>query len=354
MERRAVADMRTVAYHRYMNNVQILLLFGGESTEHDVSIMSARNVFAAVDRSLFDVLLGYIGRDGKWYLLDKFDDYGTSNQKKMLPLLGEKSFRVGSHIIAPATILPILHGKNGEDGSVQALAQLLHIPIVGCDMTASALGMDKVAAKRIAAEVGIRVVPYRVYRRGDTPLEYSFLSTELGKELFVKPSRAGSSIGVHKVHNNGEFIAALDDALKMDSTVLIEKALDVRELEVAILGIPPHHEVSRVGEVSPGQEFYSYEDKYSQDSGSSVRIPALISDETEQKIRHQAKRLFAEIGGTGLSRVDFFLTSSDEVYFNEINTLPGFTDVSMYPKLWQDSGIDHSALITRLIAQSLL
>ena len=333
--------------------MQILLLFGGESSEHDVSVMSARNVYDAIDKDMFSVQLGYIDQQGGWWLLDRFDAYAQSLHTPLVPQLGSGTFLAGDTQIAPAALLPILHGKNGEDGSVQALGQLLHIPVVGCDMASSALGMDKVAAKRIAQQIGIEVAPYVVYRRGEELPSYDTIRAQLGDTLFVKPSRAGSSVGVSNVQSDEAFAAALQTALTVDSTVLIETALDVRELETAVLGVPPQHEVSRVGEILPGDEFYSYEDKYSQTSTASTQIPANIPGEVEARIREQAKRLFAELGGSGLSRIDFFLAGDGTVYFNEINTLPGFTSISMYPKLWQFEGVSYSDLITRLIESAL-
>lgn len=330
------------------------MLFGGESSEHAVSIMSARNVYEAIDTTKFEVLLGYIDELGRWFAAEKFDDYkNTDNLRPLSPQLGESSFQVGGVGLSPDVILPILHGKNGEDGSVQGLAQLLHIPIVGCDMTASAAGMDKIIAKRIAANIGVSVVPYHVYRRGEVAPEYSKLCAELSDTLFVKPSRAGSSVGVSKVRNEQELASALSLALESDDTVLIEQALDVRELEVAVLGKSSDCRVGVVGEILPGAEFYSYEDKYDSESNSSVQIPADISEADQNTIRTQAEMLYRELGCKGLSRIDFFLTLQGDVYFNEINTLPGFTNISMYPKLWQHEGLSYTALITRLIESTL-
>lgn len=334
---------------------QILLLFGGESTEHDVSIMSARNIYSALDSNAFDVQLGYIDRSGRWFALESFDEHTDAGElPRLLPLLGEGSFQVGGSVYSPSVILPALHGKNGEDGSVQGLAQLLHIPIVGCDMTSSAAGMDKVIAKRVASQVGIDIVPYIVHRRGDGAINYEQVRQELGDTLFVKPSRAGSSVGVSKVHDSRELQLAIEQAFEVDDTVLVERAMNVRELEIAALGNPPHHRLSRVGEVLPGKDFYSYDDKYDQASTSAVRIPAdTPSDVAHQKVQQHAGKLFAEIGASGLARIDFFLADDGTLYFNEINTLPGFTDISMYPKLWEDSGVSYQDLLSELIAHAL-
>ena len=332
---------------------KVLLLFGGESTEHEVSVMSARNVYEAIDHAIFDVSLGFITKQGAWYLLDTFEDFETA-AVQLVPLLGQQKFQVGAKTYEPAVILPILHGKNGEDGSVQALAQLLHIPIVGCDMTSSAIGMDKVATKRIASQLGLNIVPYQVYRQGTSMPTYEDIAHDLGTVIFVKPSRAGSSVGVHKVQSADELQSAIQDALRIDDTVLIEQSLPgVRELEVAALGVPPYDEMSRVGEVLPGEEFYSYDDKYSTDSESSIRVPADVPPETAAEIRRQAKLLFTEIGASGISRIDFFMTDDGSIYLNEINTLPGFTDISMYPRLWDIEGLNYTDLITQLIKQTI-
>lgn len=333
-----------------MTKLNVVLIFGGESTEHDVSILSAKNIYEAIDGEKFDTSLLYIDRQGRWVMCEKFDDYENPTKLQgVFPVLGESKLKIGDRELRPDVLFPVLHGKNGEDGSVQALAQLLHISLVGCDMTSSALGMDKVTAKRIAAEVGVPVVPYEIYRQGENMPDYEMLCQKLGDTMFVKPSRAGSSVGANKVHNFEEFTHALESALAVDTTVLIEKSLDVRELEVAVLGNPPMHRVSQVGEVVPGADFYSYEDKYDVASTSRIEIPAILEELTSSEVRRQAALLYGEFGCTGLSRVDFFFTPEGTVYFNEINTLPGFTDSSMYPRLWTESGLSYKRLLTELI-----
>lgn len=339
-----------------MNRTHVLMLFGGESSEHDVSISSARNVYAAIDNGKYDVSLCFISRDGKWWLLDEFDSQiDTTNAQRINPLLGSESFIVEpeGRIMKPDVMLPILHGKNGEDGSVQGLAQLLHIPIVGCDVTASALCMDKLASKEIVSGQSFAVAPYHVHRFSDGPADFNKLTMTLGCPMFVKPSRSGSSVGVSKVSTEQELDTALALALKHDKTVLIEQAISARELEVAVLGSPPSHRVSGVGEVIPGAEFYSYEDKYASDSRSSVKVPAEISEELSGRIQRMAEKIYVALGCSGLARIDFFLGDDGTVYFNEINTLPGFTNISMYPKLWRQSGVGYSQLIESLIEDAL-
>lgn len=339
-----------------MQRHTVLLLFGGESSEHDVSISSARNVYAAIDDTKFDVLLGYIDLEGKWWLLENLDgEINTHGESQLAPALGGKSFVTfpNNGVIKPDVILPILHGKNGEDGSVQGLAQLLHIPIVGCDMTASAICMDKVATKEILEMRGIAVAPYEIHRIDTVVPDFNHLSMRLGSPMFVKPSRAGSSVGVSKVYSEEELTRALEVAHEHDATVLIERGIAGRELEVAILGNPPTHQISEIGEIKPGGDFYSYEAKYAATSTSEIIIPAQLEDGQRTRIRNLAGEVYAVLGCRGFSRVDFFLADDGMIYVNEINTIPGFTNISMYPKLWREAGVSYSQLIERLIMFAL-
>ncbi len=335
-----------------MDRPTVLLLFGGESPEHDVSISSARNVYAAIDNAKFDLVLGYIDRQGKWWLLDKLeDDVSPHGAPQLAPVLGSGSFVTfpSSRIIKPDVIFPILHGKNGEDGSVQGLAQLLHIPVVGCDMTASSIVMDKVATKEILTANGIKVVPFVSHRAGDTNPDFNHLSMKLGSPMFVKPSRAGSSFGVTKVYSEDELERALTAAHKYDDVALIERGVSGRELEVSVLGNPPTHETSGVCEVKTPEGFYDYEAKYASTSTAEFMIPANLPDDVTEKVRAIAGKVYAALGCKGLARVDFFLVDDATIYVNELNTIPGFTNLSVYPKLWREAGLPYSKLIERLI-----
>ena len=337
-----------------MDHTRVLLLFGGESSEHDVSVSSATNVNNAIDHDKYEVLPCYIDREGRWWLLDSFSDYSNLDTAKEASFsLGRGIYTVTGGQIRVDVILPILHGKNGEDGSVQGLAQLLHIPIVGCDVVASSICMDKVATKEIVAMNNINVVPYLVHRMGEAPANFDDARQKLGVPLFIKPSRAGSSVGVSKVHDENEFSYALALAHSHDDTVLIEQAMTVREIEVAVMGTPPHHTTSTPGEVKPGAEFYSYDDKYAASSTSSISIPAELDEDMAHRISKTASDVYGMIGCSGLARVDFFLEGDDILYLNEVNTLPGFTDISMYPKLWQHDGINYDVLIDKLIGDAL-
>ena len=341
-----------------MQKPHVLLLFGGESSEHDVSIASARNVYAAISQDIFTVTLCYIDENGLWWLVEDVDGYQsiTSGTPQLSPILGTGLLRqtLSDRTIRPDVMLPILHGKNGEDGAIAALGQLLHIPVVGCDTTASAACMDKVITKEVAQVQGISVVPYHVHREGEPVPNYSDIAAELGVPLFVKPSRAGSSVGVSKVESEGAFYEALTEAHRHDKTVLIEQGLSARELEVAVLGNPPAHQASVVGEIVADGEFYSYDSKYSDESASAVIIPAEIDEAITESIRAQALQVYAALGCAGLARVDFFVEKdSGNIFLNEINTLPGFTNISMYPKLWQYSGTTYEQLVEALIRYAL-
>lgn len=335
-----------------MNRKTVLLIFGGESSEHDVSVSSARNVYAAIDDTKFTVLLGYIDRRGKWWLLDKFGmEVDTHGAPQLAAVVGTGSFITipENRVVKPDVILPILHGRNGEDGSVQGLAQLLHIPIVGCDTAASAICMDKIATKRILENCGIAVVPYQTYRKGTETPSFGRLVERLGSPLFVKPNRAGSSVGVNRVESQSELDHALEVALKEDDMILIEQGVAGRELEVAVLGNPPAHQASGVGEIKMENGFYDYDAKYDSGSRAQVVTHADIAPEKAAEIRDVALKAYEATGCQGLARIDFFLGDDGTVYVNEINTLPGFTNISMYPKLWREEGVSYGQLIERLI-----
>jgi D-alanine-D-alanine ligase len=335
-----------------MQRLTVLLLFGGESSEHDVSLSSARNVYAAIDDTKFDVQLGFIDRQGEWWLLDSFDsEVSGDDGVQLVPVLGQASLITipETMLIQPDVILPILHGKNGEDGSVQGLAQLLHIPIVGCDMTSSAICMDKLATKQILDANSLKIAPYEVHHTYDAKADFNYLSMRLGTPMFIKPARSGSSVGVSKVYSDDELTAAIDLAHRHDDVVLIERGIAGRELEVAVLGNPPHHLTSQVGEIKPGSDFYSYEAKYALDNKSQAILHADLPAEISDYVRRQAAKTYAILGCKGLARIDFFLDDNNTLYVNEVNTLPGFTNTSMYPKLFHEQGISYSELLSRLI-----
>lgn len=338
-----------------MARLTVLLLFGGESSEHDVSIMSARNVYAAMDGEKYDIRLCYIDQAGKWWLLDNWVENLTRHGgAQLLVAPGTGSFITipGNTVVHADVILPILHGRNGEDGTVQGLAELAHVPIVGCDVTASAVCMDKVLSKQVLVANGIKTARFVTYRKGLPLPEYTGTAEELGEVLFVKPSRSGSSVGVSKVHSEQEFKRAITSALEHDETVLIEEAIDGRELETAVLGNPPKHKVSGIGEIIVGTEFYDYADKYSDESKAQVLTNVELPESVAATIRETSHKVYEVLGCRGLARVDYILKGSTP-YVLEINTLPGFTNISMYPKLWRAAGMHYPELIDELIRNAL-
>lgn len=339
-----------------MTRKTILLVFGGESSEHDVSISSARNIYAALDGEKYDTLLGYIDRRGKWWLLDEWSDEPARHGRAQLlcaPGTGSLMVVPGNTVIHPDVVLPVLHGKNGEDGTIQGLLALSHIPFVGCDMTAGAVCMDKILTKQILEANGIKTVDFVVYRKGEKIPAYRDIAETLGTVMFVKPSRAGSSVGVTKVHDESEFTPAIEEALRHDDRVLIERAVTGREIETAVLGVPPCHQVAQaVGEIIPGSEFYDYDDKYSADSKSQVIADVKIDQNLKESIREISARAYTVLGCRGLSRIDY-LVEGNTPYVIEVNTFPGFTNISMYPKLWRADGLHYPDLIDRLINDAL-
>jgi D-alanine-D-alanine ligase len=336
--------------------ITVMLLFGGESSEHTVSISSARNVYAALDDTKFDIILGFIDKTGKWWLLDTLDQAAdTHDVPQLLPVLGTGCFETlpNDTTIKPDVILPILHGEKGEDGTIQGLAELLHIPIVGCGVAASAICIDKILTKQILEYNGIKTVPYAVHMINEPMPSFGQLSAVLGSSLFIKPAGCGSSVGISKANNDEELAAALDEAHKYGNKVLIEKAIKARELEVGMLGSGSKAKASGVGEIKPDSEFYDFKSKYGASSQSKAIIPADISDELSGRIRNIALKAYTVLGCEGLSRIDFFLSDDDILYLNEVNTLPGFTNISMYPKLWQAQGVSYSKLIEEIIQFAL-
>jgi D-alanine-D-alanine ligase len=334
-----------------MTRQTVLLVFGGESSEHEVSVSSARNIFAAMDGEKYDTKLCFIDTHGKWWLLDTWtENFERHGGVQLVAAPGSKSFMTvpGNSVLHIDVIFPALHGKNGEDGTVQGLAALLGVPIVGCDVTASAVCMDKAITKQILMASGIKTAKFHLHRRGEEIPTYQDMAKDLGEVFFVKPARAGSSVGVSKVHNAEEYMPAVKGALQHDDRVLIEEFIDGRELELAVLGNPPKHQVSGVGEIISGAEFYDYEDKYADTSGAQVLTNVEMSADLLAKLQDTASRTYAALGCRGLSRVDFRM-KGNVPYVLEVNTMPGFTNISMYPKLWRASGMHYPELVDKLI-----
>ena len=335
------------------------VLFGGKSAEHEVSIQSARSIVNAIDPARFDVVLIGIDKTGKWYLDAKGGFLASAGDKHSeitevgLLRRGETSSLVSLETSAPVeeldVVFPVLHGPFGEDGTVQGMLKLANVPFVGAGVLGSAVGMDKDVMKRLLKEAGILVAPFRVITYGSHfENEVHDFARELGLPLFIKPANLGSSVGVTKAHTIEEAITGVGEAFKYDTKVLVDQFVQGREIECSVLG--NRDPIASVpGEVLPNLEFYSYEAKYIDENGAELIIPAELDDECIAEIRATAVKAFKTLCCSGMARVDMFLTQDGQLVVNEINTIPGFTDISMYPKLWEASGISFTDLISRLI-----
>ena len=342
----------------------VMVIFGGESSEHEISRISAASVISHIDRDRYNVLKAGINIDGSWYLTDadplQIESGEWEKREDNLPLIlsldrGDTGFLCkGNKGLEKVTIdvaFPVLHGKNGEDGTIQGMLKMAGIPYVGSDTASSAACMDKGMTKALVeqADVALQAKCCIIHRRSCDPAEAAesaeiFFRGEY--PLFVKPASAGSSVGISKVRNREELVKGIDVAFAEDSKILIEEAIEGRELEVAVLGNDDPI-ASRAGEIFPGHEFYDYEDKYIDDR-SRTGIADLDEDKLNE-IRETAIRIYRVMECRGLARVDFFLTEDDRLVFSEINTMPGFTRISMYPKLWETEGVSYEELISRLI-----
>ena len=358
-----------------MAKIKVGIIFGGKSGEHEVSIVSATSVSRALDKAKYDVTMIGIDKTGRWTLPDPQSLLEHQNVPRLLKLNNEKKtvsflpFEYDKQLlpIGEATqamsavdgkqfdvIIPILHGTYGEDGTIQGLFELANIPYVGSGVLGSSLGMDKDVSKRLFQAAGIPVVPWRTLRKHDFKKNSKQILDQLEKEFsypyFVKPANMGSSVGVHKVKARAEAEEKLQDAFQYDIKVLVEKAINARELEVSILG---NHtpKASIVGEIIPNHEFYSYEAKYLDENGADLKIPAVdLSPKQITQLQSLAVKAFQSLECRGLARVDFFLDrNTNQIYLNEINTIPGFTSISMYPKLWEATGIPYVQLLDELI-----
>ncbi len=358
--------------------IRVAVLYGGRSGEHEISLSSAKNVIQNLDRTRFEVVPIGIDREGVWFLGDdilkkELSDPGTLRLSREAERMLFKPDSIGQSVqwVQPAQLLsqtkkterifdvifPVIHGTYCEDGTVQGLLELADVPYVGCGVLASSVGMEKDISKRLVRDAGIRVPTYRVINYGywqNNATQFSqMIADEIGFPVFVKPANTGSSVGVAKVKRAEELVSAIQDAFRYDTKVIVEQGIDARELEVAVLesleyGNDP--KVSVVGEVRPNHEFYSYAAKYLDEKGAELVIPAAITDELKERVQTAAKNIFNALECEGMARVDLFLErNTNEIYFNEVNTIPGFTQISMYPKLMDASGVNYSELLTHLI-----
>lgn len=326
--------------------IKLGIIYGGVSTEHDISVMSAKSVIENLDKEKYEIHEIYINKYGKWY--DVRDDEIEEIYNLIWTL---KKLDV---------VFPVLHGLGGEDGTIQGMLEMLQVPYVGCKVLASSVGMDKVYTKIIFEKAGIPEAPYVYIKKKDNgyiivnenfeeeEFKVESITKKLNYPMFVKPSNSGSSVGVKKATNNEELKMAIENASQYDNKILIEQGINAREVECAILD-GTEVKASTVGEIMSAEEFYSFDAKYNIPESKTI-IPADISKEQIEQIQKLAIRAFKAIDGRGLARVDFFIEKdTNKIYINEINTMPGFTKISMYPKLFEAVGITYTELLDKLI-----
>ena len=352
-----------------MKKLSVCILFGGMSPEHDVSLRSAESVLNNIDHSKYNVIPMGITREGNWIIFGGKDyselPAGTwmnnpkNNRGAISPVRGQGLLRFEDDCVVRErldVVFPVMHGENCEDGAIQGLLQLAGIPYVGPHIAASAVSMDKTLTKLVVDQAGVPQAAWHLVRRHEVKSHMDHVIEVLEKKfqypMFVKPAGTGSSVGVSKAANREALDKALHDAAQFDEKVLVEEFIHGREIEVAVMG-NSSPVASCCGEIDSGAEFYDYEAKYVTDT-STAYVPARISEEVEEQVRELAVQVYSAIGCQGLSRVDFFVTYEDNrIVFNEINTLPGFTSISMYPKLFDASGIPYSQLIDELLNLAL-
>lgn len=341
------------------NKIKLGVVFGGQSGEHEVSRVSAYNVLQVINTAKYDITCIGITKQGVWMIYkgpytrikDGSWEQDDENLKKEFSLFHDPE------ITGIDIFYPILHGPMGEDGTIQGVFEMMGKPYVGCGVLASSVGMDKVVSKILFESAGIPVTPYVCFKKRQWDQNQDAILTKIEEKLgypaFVKPVNMGSSVGISKAHNQDELVAGIIEALRYDQKILVEAFIDGREIECAVLEDEGIIKTTIPGEVVASKEFYDYEAKYSDDQDSEVIIPAPISEALLNKVREYAAIAFEAIDGSGLSRVDFFVTrGSGEIIINEVNTLPGFTNISMYPKMWENMGMDYAELVEKIICSA--
>lgn len=344
-----------------MKRLNLGVLCGGKSPEHEISLLSAQSVINAINKDKYDVTIIAIDKDGKWFA-DKDSSMllegstaktikvkNSHNQVILLPhgkgqLIGVSDCRA---YLKLDVVFPVLHGLGGEDGMVQGLLELAEVPFVGAGVLGSAIGMDKDVMKRLLRDAKIAISNFLVFKAGDK-IDYESIVKQLSSPLFIKPANTGSSVGVSKAKNKQEFDQALKEAFQYDTKIIIEEFIDGREIECSVLG-NENPIASLPGEIISHHEFYSYEAKYIDKNGATLQIPADLPPQTINEVQHLAIESFKVLECSGMARVDVFVRADGRVYVNEINTIPGFTSISMYPKMLASSGIDYAELIEKLI-----
>jgi D-alanine-D-alanine ligase len=343
---------------------RLLLLFGGRSSEHEISLLSAKSMLPAIHPDRYELTLVGITREGSWRLIERMDELDqlseitdSSGLPVLLDYAGSRGLVVDQRVLPVDVVFPLLHGTQGEDGAIQGLLELSVIPYVGSDVFGSAICMDKVVTKKIFAYHNIPQVEFAELTafewEASPEAAVEAILGRLPPPLFIKPARQGSSVGVGRATDRTTFMASVESALRYDDKVVIEAAAgDCHEVECGVLG-NDELEASIVGEIIPNADFYDYQAKYLSDS-AELLIPAKLPYGVTEEIRQYALSAFRAVGGKGMGRVDFFVErKSNNIKINEINTIPGFTQISMFPKLWEASGLDYSSLIDRLISLAL-
>jgi D-alanine-D-alanine ligase len=349
-----------------MKKLNVAIIFGGKSAEHEVSLQSAKNVYDAIDKEKYNPILIGIDKSGRWLLNEKSkflinEDnpklIGLNQSSKVVTFAPESNGRI-SNIVSLEdngsidVAFPILHGPMGEDGTVQGLLKLANIPFVGAGVLGSAVGMDKDVMKRLLRDAGIPIARFIALGEGDDIPDFQTVVRELALPFFIKPANMGSSVGVGKVNDEDDYLKTLETAFSFDLKILIEEFIEGREIECSVLG-NKNPIASTLGEIKSSHEFYSYEAKYIDEHGAVLEIPAKLPAETIKRAQEIAIKTFKALSCEGLGRVDMFLRKDGSIIVNEINTIPGFTKISMYPKLWEASGISYTELIDRLIQLAL-
>ncbi len=334
---------------------KVAILYGGRSVEHGVSVNSAKNIFEFIDKEQFEPLAIGISKNGQWFLTKSVDKDIEQGQALGLILDPDKQgfiLLASSDRIKVDIIIPVLHGTDGEDGSIQGLIKSLNIPMVGTGVLGSAISMNKIVAKRLLKDAGIPVTKFVAFHFSDNKkIKFDTIQKQVGLPFIVKSASLGSSVGVTKVSKKSDFKKAIEEAFRYDHEVIIEEFIVGREIECAILGNTPA-EASNPGEIviSKEYEFYTFDAKYVDEKAVEIKVPAELSKDVVKKIREVSLQAFVALHCEDFSRVDLFLTKKGKVYVNEINTIPGFTNSSMYPMMWKERGISFTDLITKLIS----
>jgi D-alanine-D-alanine ligase len=347
--------------------LRVAILFGGKSAEHEISVISARNIVAAMDKSKYDIVSIGIDKQGRWVFDEGARLLRGGRQTQVKLRRGSDSLAVlpgatqapairvlrRPFLTAVDVVFPVLHGPFGEDGTVQGLLKLAHVPFVGAGVLGSAIGMDKDVMKRLLRDAKLPVAKFLVFERASArTIDFAAVKRALGLPLFIKPANLGSSVGISKVHHKKHFAAAVKEAFLYDTKIVIEENIRGREIECSVLGNQTPI-ASVPGEIITRHDFYSYDAKYLDEKGARLVIPADLPSVLVRKIQELAVKTFQVLCCQGMARVDFFVSDNRDIIVNEINTIPGFTKISMYPKLWEASGIPYPDLIDRLIQLAL-